>query len=190
MSMRAEDKNYTDLIKRLLPPGNFFKVAAAPGKLLYYGIEGMASEFRRIHNRVLDSLSETRITETTETIGTWEDHYGLPDAIFPMAETLAERRQIVQARMNLRGCNNDHDTKTLARSLNAEINMAIEMLPARVEEDDCEAALNDASGYFIMFVSGTVEAANAERVQTLLSSYKPAYHWHNYNLTSEQKDLT
>lgn len=90
---------YTNLLKRLLPPGFAWEnVKRHPF------IVGLAGEFCRVGDRAADLLKEIDPNQTTELIEEWEALVGIPDECTPdTVLTLAERREQVIQKLAVQG---------------------------------------------------------------------------------------
>lgn len=87
---------YRDALLSLLPQGRAF--LRDRGLPLYQLIEGVAKEFSRVGERIVDLQREEMPHESTELLPDWEETLGLPDPAIPVG-TLATRRGMVAARL-------------------------------------------------------------------------------------------
>lgn len=99
--MRADAALYTRHLQALLPTGPAWPrdPEAVLSKVLAAEAEGLA----RIHNRLLDLIEEADPRTALELLGDWERVCGLPDPCAGQADTIAERRARVVARLTATG---------------------------------------------------------------------------------------
>jgi len=90
-------EQYTQLLEKLLPRGP----AWGKGDSL---LEGLAASLARVHQRGDELMQEIDPRSTTELIDRYEANTGLPDSCAPPGvQTLAQRRQRLDAKINLAG---------------------------------------------------------------------------------------
>jgi len=94
-----------DKYKRLV--GKLFPIGKAWEKVRRHELlEGVATEFARVHERAQDLLVEIDPNQTTEMLEDWEEMLGLPDECSPEGQNEIERReQVVQKLTALGGLN-------------------------------------------------------------------------------------
>lgn len=95
--MVVTEENYINLLSALLPPGPAWSVDDP-------AISGTASSLKRVHQRANGLMLELDPRSSTELIGRWEQCCGLPDdCIPPGTQTLRQRQQRLDAKVNLVG---------------------------------------------------------------------------------------
>lgn len=83
----------TSTLQSFLPGGRPFLAAGIDIANLRKLLIGLATEMNRVENLMNEITYEHEIDQTTLLIDEWEHALGLPDACFPVATTLEERRQ-------------------------------------------------------------------------------------------------
>lgn len=119
------------------PPGIGTPVAGSQRWLMWHAL---ARSLARVDRRVDDLLAEADPRTTTEMLADWERVAGLPDACTGQAETTAERRDRVVARLTARGGQSAAYFIQVAAALGYDI--TIEEFPTLTCEDPCDGGLN------------------------------------------------
>ncbi|MCM1512602.1 MAG: DUF2313 domain-containing protein [Oxalobacter formigenes] len=115
----ASVEDYRHALAALMPPGPAF---AETDELL----EGLAAEFARCHNRMIDLIRETDPRTTSELISEWETDAGLPDPCdeaLGKAETLSERQRILCAKLLSTGGQSAAYYEAIAKALGYEVSV-------------------------------------------------------------------
>lgn len=81
--------DYARAFLQLLPPGLAW--TAEPESDLALLADGIAVEYGRIEQRMVDLLAESHPSTVNETLEQWEQDYGLPTACTLVAQTVQER---------------------------------------------------------------------------------------------------
>ena len=120
---------YLAQLQALLPPGAALTREKESGltKLL----NAMADELARADTRVADLLTEADPRSCFELITDWENTVGFPDPCAPLADTIAERRKTVAAKLIATGGQNRQYYIDLAAALGVDVSIT-EFLPFRV----------------------------------------------------------
>jgi uncharacterized protein YmfQ (DUF2313 family) len=106
---------YKQLLRRLLPPGKAWE--CDEGSVLSDLLGSIAVELARVHDRSDVLLIESDPRTTSELLEDWERICGLPDDCTGLAETVAERRSQILARLLLTGPMNKQFFVDLANAL-------------------------------------------------------------------------
>lgn len=88
---------YVEFFRSLFPNGKAW--AGDESSQLYKFIQGMADEFVRIDDRVLDMIDEADPRTTTEMVSDWEDMLDLPDDCSVSGMTVEERRRQIRQKL-------------------------------------------------------------------------------------------
>lgn len=113
----ASVEDYKRVLYALMPPGPAFESS----DLL---LDGLAAEFARCHNRIVDIVKESDPRTTTELLDAWETDAGLPDpcdGIFEVETPLSERQRILCAKLLSTGGQNAAYYKQVAKELGYDI---------------------------------------------------------------------
>lgn len=113
----ASIDDYRQVLYALMPPGPAF----SESDLL---LDGLAAEFARCHNRILDLITESDPRTTTELIDEWEKDVGLPDPcddIFSIDRPLSERRRILCTKLLTQGNQSVPYYQKIAKELGYEV---------------------------------------------------------------------
>lgn len=97
----ATAAQYGQFLRRLLPRGMVW--AVSPGAPLALLLDGLGVELARAHNRLHRLVAECDPRTTIEMIAAWERAFGLPDDCAPTPTTIAERQNILHARVIAHG---------------------------------------------------------------------------------------
>lgn len=99
--MHATPENYLAQLQALLPRGAAWP--RDPEAVLTKVMSAMADGFARAHGRALNLIEEADPRTTLELLPDWERVCGLPDPCAGPADTIAERRAQVVARLTATG---------------------------------------------------------------------------------------
>lgn len=93
--MTADD--YLAQLQALLPPGAAW--SREPDANLTKLLAALAAEFARLDARAVQLIAESDPRLTAEMLSDWERAYGLPDPCTTAADTVAERRAVLTAKV-------------------------------------------------------------------------------------------
>ena len=93
--------SYRKMFQNLLPKGAFWN--RREGSTLTQYFDALGNEFSRIDGRVDDLIEEKDTRYTTELLEEWERDLGLPDECSADGASVAERRQLVHAKVTSKG---------------------------------------------------------------------------------------
>lgn len=95
--MGRSDTQYRDQLVSLLPPGK--ALAAERGSTLWQTLWGFAQELFRVDSRMDDLIRESVLTTTNELLTDYEDEFGIPEPGTDLGKSIAERREILRAKL-------------------------------------------------------------------------------------------
>ncbi|MFN8702645.1 MAG: YmfQ family protein [Rhodospirillales bacterium] len=101
MDLATKIAAYRDQLISLQPPGAAW--TTEPGSTRWNMLTALAVEFARIDMRAAELREEADPRTTVEMLPDWERVAGLPDPCAGQAQTLAERRQRLVAKLAARG---------------------------------------------------------------------------------------
>lgn len=110
---------YRRALQALLPPGPAW--TRAIGSVMSKLVSGLSREFARVHDRADVLMAEANPLCTVEMLTDWERVAGLPDKCAGMAETTAERRAALIAKLNTLGGQSPDYFVTLAAAFGYDI---------------------------------------------------------------------
>ena len=87
----ASQDQYAGILAKLLPRGALWAVTRSPRLAAY--LQGLGAELARVHDRILDAITESDPRTATETLADWEALLGITQP----ATTPEERRRQVTA---------------------------------------------------------------------------------------------
>lgn len=96
-----EAGDFTRLIANLRPTGDAWP--DEPGSVQYQALQALAASFATLHARADALVVEAFPGTTHELLSEWEGSVGLPDACAPLADTIAQRRQTMLAKLTAQG---------------------------------------------------------------------------------------
>lgn len=143
--MSLETK-YVSMLKGLFPKGRLWTFP--PGGKLEALLTGIAQELIRVEGRIAKVLLESDPRTTDEMLEDWEECYGLPGECGELAASTAERRTQLTAKVTSQGNQSKQSYVDIAAAIGYEITVSdiTEFRHFRAE-DECEAELNDDSGW-------------------------------------------
>lgn len=131
-----------NLVLALFPSGRAWN--KGKGGVLFALASAIAEEVCRANDRVAGIIDEVDPRTTNELLENWERILGLPDECTELAESIEERRQIVVAKLILRGTQNKQFYVDLANALGYMISVSdiVEFDVFRVNQNDVGDPIN------------------------------------------------
>jgi len=170
----ATGADYQNLLRRLLPPGLFFRRL---GGKFNDALLGLGDELARVHNRANDLCDEADPRTADETLAAWERLLNLPSPCNPYPPaTDADRRLVIHARLTATGGVNEAYFIELAENIGATaVTITYPYKPFRCGVSRCGEALGPVGANFVWQLNCTLAAALRPYLECLMAATKPAH---------------
>jgi uncharacterized protein YmfQ (DUF2313 family) len=139
--MALSPEQYLEQLVALQPPGS--ALPRDPDSIWIQLLQAEADELARVDRRADDLVVESDPRTSAELLPDWERVCGLPDGCGAAAQTLAERRSAVHARLTELGGQRPADYEALAATLGYPDASVEEFRPFRVGQSAVGDALYD-----------------------------------------------